>query len=229
MLLSKPLLGISAILFLAGEESAEASGCSLAMAFALDISISVDTAEYRLQREGLAAALTDPMVSELIVAHPGDVAMIAYEWSSEKRQVVVVPWHQISSEADLRSFSTALVDYPLVPYQYSTAIGRAVAFGLNKLNEKPHCERKVLDVSGDGINNDGYPPGKAYEHFPVTGITVNGLVVEGADEKALTYYEEHVIHGAGAFVEVAESFEEYEEAMKRKLLREVSGPQLSLK
>ena len=85
------------------------------------------------------------------------------------------------------------------------------------------CGRKVVDVAGDGINNDGFGPDSAYRAFDFKEITVNGLVISGADETPVRYYRSHVIKGPGAFVEVAASYDDYAEAMKRKLLREIFG------
>ena len=210
----------SAALIAAGSPLA-AESCSLALSFGLDISVSVDPEEYRLQREGLAAALSDPEVAQLIESQPGGVALMAYEWSGEHQQSVVVPWQLVETEAGVRRFAQRLVDYPPISHFYPTALGRAVGFGLIALDQQTQCDRLVLDMSGDGANNDGYPPKSAYRYFPVTNVTVNGLVVRGSDDEVLRYYAENLIYGQGAFVEVADGFEDYERAMKRKLLREI--------
>ncbi|MDK3072124.1 DUF1194 domain-containing protein [Sedimentitalea sp. JM2-8] len=212
------LLGVS---LLPRSAAAAGSDCSLALVFALDISVSVDETEYRLQREGLAAALNDPEVSALILQQPDAVAMLVFEWSSHRHQSVKVPWHMIETRTDLSRFTASLIDYPGFPHFYPTGVGRAVAFGLTALAEQSQCTRRVLDVSGDGVNNDGYAPDNAYRHFPVDGVTVNGLVILGADADVLSYYLDNVRFGPGAFVEVAGSFAQYEQAMKRKLLREI--------
>lgn len=89
------------------------------------------------------------------------------------------------------------------------------------------CLRQVVDVSGDGVNNEGFPPASAYRAFDYARITVNGLVVRGADPDPVPYYTREVIRGSGAFVEVAETYADYERAMARKLLREISGAPLA--
>ncbi len=201
----------------------------MALAFGLDISVSVNKAEYALQRDGLALALLDPAVSDAILSQPGAVMMMAYEWSGSHNQNIVVPWTRIDSEADLTVFTYALNDHVWVEPEYPTAIGRAVGFGLSELRGQRECDRLVLDVSGDGVNNDGYSPEIAYKHFPSEGVTVNGLVVQKDDVSVLNYYLESVILGSTAFVEVAYGFSDYSNAMKRKLLREIQSPQFARK
>jgi len=101
-----------------------------------------------------------------------------------------------------------------------TAMGRMLAFASDLFRRGPDCDRRVLDVSGDGIHNDGYPPKSAYKYFPLDGVTVNGLVVLGSEDDVLGFYRREVIHGPGAFVETAGSYADFERAMTRKLVRE---------
>jgi Ca-activated chloride channel family protein len=86
----------------------------------------------------------------------------------------------------------------------------------------------VIDVSGDGVNNEGFEPKLAYRHFNFSDVTVNGLVIQGADPDPVAYYRAEVIRGPGAFVMVASDFVDYETAMKRKLLREINGAGFAL-
>jgi len=105
-------------------------------------------------------------------------------------------------------------------------MGYALGFGANLLQRAPRCLHHTLDMAGDGQNNEGFPPAAAYAEFPFDGITVNGLVVNGADYEAETqlipYFENEVIRGPGSFVEIAQGFEDYERAMRRKLERELT-------
>jgi len=84
----------------------------------------------------------------------------------------------------------------------------------------------VIDVSGDGITNDGFGPELAYRHFPFDGVTVNGLAVLGADPQVQDYYQDFVRHGPGAFVETAEGYAGFRRAMTRKLFREINDMQV---
>ena len=215
---------------LAGSVQAQATtskGCSLALAFALDVSSSVDEAEHQLQRAGLASALQDPDVRSAILSRPAPVTLAAYEWSGEWRQSLLTGWHRIESEADLTTFAANVLEPDRGETGFPTAIGAAVGYGAILLQEVPGCERLVLDVSGDGANNDGYPPKIAYRHFPIAGVTINGLVIETPGSDVVEYYINEVIRGPGAFVEVAHGFEDYERAMKLKLLRELQSQQFA--
>ncbi|MGI9369153.1 MAG: DUF1194 domain-containing protein, partial [Ruegeria sp.] len=113
----------------AGEESYGSEHCSLALAFALDISVSVNEAEYKLQRDGLASALLDPTVTDAILTQPNSVVMMAYEWSGSHQQQVIVPWSRIVTKMDLLEFTASLTDHAWQTPEYPTAIGRAIGFG----------------------------------------------------------------------------------------------------
>lgn len=201
--------------------------CSVALAFALDVSVSVDDTEYELQRTGLAASLADKAVTDLILSHHRPVLLMAYEWSGSRQQSIIAPWSLIGSEADIASFARRVLDHPRMEREYPTALGPAIGFGALRLHDVSACSRLVLDISGDGASNDGFPPDAAYRHFPVAGITVNGLVIQTGGDEVVEYYVEHIIHGPGAFVEIAYGFEDYAEAMKRKLLRELQPQQFA--
>jgi hypothetical protein len=111
---------------------------------------------------------------------------------------------------------------------FPTAMGYALGYGAQLLARAPDCLRKTLDMAGDGQSNEGFPPAAAYAEFPFQGVTVNGLVVNGADFEGETgliaFYQGEVIYGAGAFLIVANGFEDYERAMRRKLERELAPP-----
>ncbi len=207
--------------------TAEEPECSTALAFALDVSVSVDDAEYKMQREGLAAALSDPSVRSVILSRPDAVALMAYEWSGYHQQTIISPWKFIRNEQDLSGFIERLFVHQRGAAEYPTAIGAALSFGATKLSEVSWCDRLVLDVSGDGIHNHRYPPESAYRHFPFERVTVNGLVIEGAETEVQAYYANHVISGPGAFVEIANGYADYARAMKRKLLRELQDQLLA--
>ncbi len=106
-------------LFLTGPASAKKPECSLALAFALDVSVSVDDAEYEMQRDGLASALWDPVVRSVILSQPGAVALMAYEWSGHSQQIIIAPWAFIASEQDLSAFIAHLSGHERVEPMYS--------------------------------------------------------------------------------------------------------------
>jgi hypothetical protein len=193
------------------------------LVLALDVSSSVDAAEYVLQRDGLAAALDAPEVRHAILqGGPGHVALAAYEWSGRFKQKMLLNWTALRGPADIDRAVAALARAERSQSEFPTALGYGLGYGANLLARGPACARRVIDVSGDGINNEGFGPRMAWRHFPLAGVTVNGLAVLGHDPEVLAHYRQQVIGGPGAFVEVAKGFAGYRAAMTRKLFREIN-------
>lgn len=203
--------------------SATAQACSLALVLAMDSSASVDDREHQLQITGLAAALKDSDVIRAIEA-VGGIYLTSFEWSGRSQQVEQLGWRFLNDAASARAASAILRKAPRGYTEFPTALGYALGHAAVLLDRAPeHCRRKVIDVAGDGINNEGFGPDSAYKAFNYDNVTVNGLVIGGAETTPVDYYRSHVIKGPGAFVEVAETYEDYAQAMKRKLIREILG------
>ncbi|WP_412105149.1 DUF1194 domain-containing protein [Sulfitobacter sp. D35] len=211
-----------------GASAAEARPCRLALLLALDVSSSVDAAEDRLQRGGMAAALAAPEVRAAFFSSDMPVALAVYEWSGRYNQEVLLDWVLIDSDAKLLDAALTIAESRRSHNDFPTAMGYALGFGAGLLAEAPPCLSRTLDIAGDGQNNEGFAPALAYAEFPFDGVTVNGLVVNGADFEVETgliaFYRQEVIRGAGAFLEIADGFEDYERAMRRKLERELTAP-----
>ncbi|SFT61793.1 DUF1194 domain-containing protein [Sedimentitalea nanhaiensis] len=203
-----------------------AADCRLALVLALDVSSSVDAQEYTLQRDGLAAALIAPEVRRAFFASDLPVALSAYEWSGRHNQELILDWHLIDSPAALLDAAETIARTQRSQTEYPTAMGFALGYGAGVMRRAPPCLFRTIDISGDGKNNEGFPPANAYAEFPFAGVTVNGLVVNAAEFEAevslIEFYRDHVLHGAGAFLEVAQGFEDFERAMRRKLERELT-------
>lgn len=206
--------------------SANAADCRLALILALDVSSSVDKGEDQLQRGGLAAALIAPEVTAAFFASDSPVALAIYEWSGRYNQEIVLDWTLIDRPARLLDAAETVAKSTRSHNDFPTAMGYALGFGSNMLQRAPTCLRHTLDMAGDGQNNEGFPPAAAYAEFEFDGVTVNGLVINAADFEAETqlipFYQNEVIRGPGAFIEIAQGFEDYERAMRRKLERELS-------
>ena len=213
---------LAACLALAGGQ-ALAQQCRLALSLALDVSSSVDAREYELQREGLVRALTEPDVVAAFFSVPGSVvALHVFEWSGRGQQALRLDWVDIASEAELFATAERLRGLPRSSAAFPTALGFAMEYGARALATRRDCAQHTLDVSGDGVNNDGFAPDAARRSFPFEGITVNGLVIGSTHVTLKTYFERFVIQGPGAFVETAEDYADFGQAMRRKLLRELS-------
>ncbi|MGB7317430.1 MAG: DUF1194 domain-containing protein [Planktotalea sp.] len=213
--------------------------CRQALALALDVSGSVDSREYRLQLDGLAAALSNPKVHTALLSMPDTpVRLAVYEWSSPADQTLLVPWRAITSEGDLNGLAAQLRSTQRTPAEQSTGLGTAMLYGAKLLARQSECWVRTLDISGDGKANTGPLPQKLNK-TAFDGITINALVI-GADAldhgdsrqaeigELSSYFNAYVIHGPSSFVEVALGFDDYERAMVRKLLRELEGMALSL-
>lgn len=208
-----------------------ADACRLALALALDVSGSVDEAEYRLQMDGLADALADPEVSAAIFAMPGaPVSLAVFEWSSSDYQRLVQDWVTVTDQAALTALVARLRGWQREPAPEATGIGAAMEYGKALIDRGPACWKQTLDISGDGKNNDWPTPRDLAHSGRLSGMTINALVVT-QDGRGIqppepgelpAYFQALVIQGPGAFVEVARGFQDYAAAMHRKLLKELA-------
>ena len=209
-----------------GATKTYASECRLALLLAIDVSSSVDAAEDQLQRGGIVAALTAPEVRAAFFASDQPVALAAFEWSGRYNQEVVLDWTMIDSVGALLGAAETVAASTRSHNDFPTAMGYALGYGAQMLQRAPPCLFNTIDMAGDGQNNEGFRPASAYKAFPFDGVVVNGLAINAADFEAETgliaFYQREVLHGAGAFLEIAQGFEDFERAMRRKLEREVT-------
>ncbi|MEO0371947.1 MAG: DUF1194 domain-containing protein, partial [Pseudomonadota bacterium] len=220
-------------LFLAAPATAQ---CRQALALALDVSGSVDATEYRLQLDGVARALLHPDVEAALLMIPNaPVRLMVFEWSTRHHQRQIVGWTDINSTGDINRIAATLLGTQAAPVENpSTAIGEAMIYGARELNAQRDCWQKTLDISGDGPANLGLHPDEVPDKA-VGDVVINGLVI-GPNSPAninknrhnlktlFEYYEAYVLRGAGAFVEPAIDFQDFETAMRRKLMRELQPP-----
>ncbi|MEM1419079.1 MAG: DUF1194 domain-containing protein [Pseudomonadota bacterium] len=208
---------------MAQAQSGAETPCRLALILALDISHSVDQEEQKLQTGGLAAALLDEEVKAAILSPGGGVAALAFEWSGLRRQHTVAHWTLLDSEDAIEAFAARIAARPVSTWGHPTALGRALAHSAWLHTQNPwDCDTKVVDVSGDGVNNEGLGPLHYRAKGVLEGLIINGLVIRNNDPDPLPQYIEEVLHGPGAFVIDIRSYGDYLTAMKEKLIRELS-------
>ncbi|MBO9400321.1 DUF1194 domain-containing protein [Shimia sp. R9_3] len=199
---------------------AMARACDLALLLTVDVSGSIDAKEYRVQMDGLAAALRDGIVVEALIDQRASVSLM--QWTGEGRQHVSVPWTEVTSAEQAEALAIAVEEMPRQWSQYSTAIGDALLASAELIETAPDCKRKVVDVSGDGISNEGPLVEYGRKRLAGQGVTVNAVVIETDDTDLTGYFWENVITGPGAFVVTAAGFEEYPLRIRQKLIREVA-------
>lgn len=218
------LAAIAVMLCAAGSAKAEGLPVGTALVLLIDVSGSVDGDEYELQKHGVATAFRDPAVVKAIWHQPfGRMAVTVVEWSDTA--TVVIPWTMV--ENDDTSYSlAAMIDNVVRSSRGSTALGTAIAFAID-LFPACGCEaaRRVIDVSGDGLNNSGALTSAAGRDLAVAaGIVVNGLPItgDGSDVGLFEHYESEVKGGVGAFIIEATGFEDFARAIRQKLVLEIA-------
>jgi len=201
----------------------------LALVLAVDCSYSVDTVEFRLQMDGIAAAFRDPKVINAIAKGPiGKIAVTLFQWSSDQSQKIAVPWMVIDSAEAARNFAARVAASPRLTSDGGTSISAAVQFGSDLLSVVPARPlRRVIDISADGGNNNGFRPEIARDNAVEQGITVNGLAIINEVPYLDKYFQRYVTGGPGTFVVVANDYAAYRDAILRKLILEILGPTVS--
>ncbi|PLP60534.1 hypothetical protein CYK37_05220 [Mesorhizobium loti] len=202
------------------------------LVLAVDVSLSMSPDELEIQRHGYAAALTDEVVLRAIAdgVH-GKIAITYVEWAGTMSQVVVVPWTMIASRADAERVVAQLTARPPNSAR-RTSISAALEFGADLFAESGfEGAKRVIDISGDGPNNQGAPVPLVRDAVLKQGIIINGLplMTNGGIETSYDirdldrYYRDCVIGGPGAFMIPVNSWEQFPEAVRRKLVLELAG------
>lgn len=200
-----------------------ARACETALLLAIDVSGSIDRGEYALQIQGLADALQDPEVADVLLQ--GQVALSVMQWSGLGRQAMVMPWQRMLSPQALRSFAARARSLPRAFDGSDTAVGEAISFATAQFPAVADCKRFVIDVSGDGPENAGTSVGRARMEAAAKGIEINGIAIEdmGSSAPTTSFYKNWVVTPRG-FVLTARGLEDYPRAIRAKLLRELIKP-----
>ena len=209
----------------------------LKLVLAVDVSGSIDNDEFTLEREGTADAFADPEVVKAIQGGSlGRIAVAMLDFSSPQFDRVVIDWTIIKDKASAQAFADTIRNTPRTPGR-RTSVSSALELGslLLESSEKDLvATRRVIDVTGDGPNNDGNPMTDAHDKTIAQGIVVNGLPVmddmaNGYFPELDKYYAGCVTGGRGAFVVVVKSYKDYSAAMRHKLILEISQNETLLK
>lgn len=211
---------------------ADATTVDVQLVLAVDISYSMDLEELALQREGYIAALTSREFMQAIrQGMHGRVAVLYFEWAGVEIQHIVVPWRLIDGPESADAFAAEIARAP-VRRASRTSISGALAFAMPLFEGGGYKGlRRVIDVSGDGVNNNGPPVMLVRDEVLAKGITINGLPImlkrpnRGTMdiENLDVYYEDCVIGGPGAFVVPVRAREDFRAAIRTKLVLEIAG------
>lgn len=207
----------------------------LLLVLAADVSRSVDSPKFQLQREGYAAALADPRVLNAIRSgRHSRIGVLFLEWSGFGNQKVVIDWMMIDGPKAAQAFGDRLIEAPR-SFADRTSISGGIDAAVAQFTSAPFdAERRTIDVSGDGTNNAGRDVGQARDAALALGITINGLVI--LSETPLPwnpehtnppgglakYYRDNVTGGPGSFVLEAKDFNSFGQAIIKKMIAEIA-------
>jgi hypothetical protein len=213
--------------------AAEGSEVDLELVLAIDVSRSIDAEEAQLQRDGYVSAFRHPEVIDAIRSGPaGRIAVTYVEWAGPTFQGVVVPWTVIGDKDDAEAFAARLEAAP-ISREFGTSISLGLTFAAEQFGgSELTSARRVIDISGDGPNNTGPPVTEARDRIVADGITINGLPLLLKEVTTVSpygipdldiYYEDCVIGGPGAFAIAVADIENFDRAVRRKLVLEISA------
>ncbi len=208
-----------------------ASSVDLELVLAVDVSYSMDMDELAIQREGYAQAIISKEFLQALKTGPtGKIAITYFEWAASNDQKIIIPWRVIDGPETADAVANEIMKTP-IRRASRTSISGAINFAMPLFEENPyHGLRRVIDISGDGPNNNGAPVTGARDAALEKGITINGLPIMVKEPSYSTmdidnldlYYEDCVIGGPGSFVVAIKDREKFKEAIRTKLLLEVA-------
>ena len=218
------LARLVALAIAAAATALPARACDVALLFAIDVSGSVNPLEYRLQVDGLAAALRDPIISDALELTQAAVAVM--QWSGVSQQELSVLWTRMEAPADIAAFAATVEGMRRAFDGSDTAVGELIHTASRQFDDRvADCRRRVIDISGDGQTNVGRPSGPERNAAHRTGIEINAIAIEmGGRSLAVTeYFRRHVIT-PGGFVMTARTHADYPDTLRAKIFRELVRP-----
>src|SRR5215813_4662967 len=216
-------------------DDASKPNVDIELILAVDVSYSMDMDELAVQREGYAQAIISKEFLQALKSGPnGKIAVTYFEWAASTDQKIIIPWRLIDGPETADAVASEITKTP-IRRASRTSISGAINFAMPLFDEDPyHGLRRVIDISGDGPNNNGPAPVTlARDEAVAKGIVINGLPIMVKEPSYSTmdidnldyYYEDCVIGGTGSFVVTIKDREKFKEAIRTKLLLEVAGRQ----
>jgi hypothetical protein len=209
-----------------------ASSVDVELILAVDVSYSMDMDELAVQREGYAQAIVSKEFLQALKGLPnGKISVTYFEWAASNDQKIIIPWRVIDGPETADAVASEIMKTP-IRRASRTSISGAIHFAMPLFDENPYRGlRRVIDISGDGPNNNGVPVTGARDAALAKGIVINGLPIMVKEPSYSTmdidnldfYYEDCVIGGPGSFVVAIKDRDKFKEAIRAKLLLEVAG------
>jgi Protein of unknown function (DUF1194) len=231
MLLGGDVAGIAAPNAAQLAQKAEEAQVDVELVLAVDVSYSMDLDELAVQREGYAEALISPDFLQALKSGPhAKIAITYFEWAAAHDQKIIIPWRVVDGPETAGAVAAEILKTPLRRAS-RTSVSGAINFGMQVLSENPYKGlRRVIDISGDGPNNNGEPVLIARDAALAQGVIINGLPIMVKQASYATmdidnldiYFEDCVIGGPGSFVIPIKERAKFKEAIRTKLILEVA-------
>jgi uncharacterized protein DUF1194 len=208
----------------AAAQPAPSTRVDLQLVLAVDVSGSVNQERFELQKQGYAAAFRNRQVLSVIRSGPSQaIAVTMVQWTGPALQVQVVPWTRVGDEESAAALADAIAAAPRHLFGGGTSISGAIDYAMTLWRTSPYqATRRVIDVSGDGANNRGRPAAQARDDAVRDGATINGLPILALEPSLDRYYEDNVVGGPGAFVIAAQGYDNFADAIRKKLITELA-------
>ncbi|MGI9409448.1 MAG: DUF1194 domain-containing protein [Hyphomicrobiaceae bacterium] len=221
--------GVAVILLPAPGQVHSTASVDLVLVLALDVSGSIDNREFALQQRGLAKAFRNVRIVEAIQRGAlKRIAVAVVQWAGREKQAVAVPWAIIENDQTAHAFAERLAAMPRIFDNSETHIAGVIDFAARYALSAPvAAPRRAIDISGDGMDNVLYSTHRARDRALAAGLTINGLTILNETPELDSYYRFNVIGGPNAFVIKAKEYEDFADAILRKLLREINPPFIS--
>ncbi|HLH97981.1 MAG TPA: DUF1194 domain-containing protein [Xanthobacteraceae bacterium] len=232
------ITGVRKLLRLACYAAALALGCGplaaqaqtrvdLQLVLAVDASGSVDATRFELQRKGYVEAFRDKQVLDAIRGGATQsIAVAMFQWTGSQLQAEIVPWTLVKDQASAESVASLMATTPRKLFRGGTSISGAIEYAMRWFPRSPfQGDRRVIDVSGDGSNNNGRSVTRARDEAVAAGVVINGLPILAWEPDLDYYYKNNVIGGPGAFMTVAKDFDTFADAILKKMVQEIAANQ----
>jgi hypothetical protein len=215
------LVGLALLSF---QQPASAVPVGVELALLVDVSGSVDTTEYNLQKTGYVNAFQNALIQSYIANTPGGIAVTYIQWSQDNQQAQSVVWTQLTDAASANAFAAA-INNTARAFSGNTAPGSAINYAVPLFNNNGfEGAKSVIDVSGDGSQNTGDNTYNAAAAALLAGIKVNGLAILGSETGLDTWYLNNIVTPGSGFLTIANNFDAFSTAVQTKIYKEIGGP-----